>query len=99
MRNVVVLPHPDGPSSTTSSPCAISRSTPATARKSPYILVSPVSCRRAMGPDLKHARQLDVAVGDQHTRTDQQDLQERYGGNGRVDAPLQVLQDRDGQGR
>src|SRR5438034_8075275 len=95
MRNVVVLPQPDGPSSTTSSPCAISRSTPATARTSPYVLVSAVSCRRAIGS--KHARQLDVVVRDQHTGADQHDLQQRNGGNRRVDPPLEILQDGDGE--
>ena len=35
MRRVVVLPQPEGPSSTTSSPCAISRLTSATAVEGP----------------------------------------------------------------
>src|SRR5690242_2029817 len=76
MRSVVVLPHPDGPSSTTSSPCAMSRSTPATAWNSPYALVRPVSCSRAMASS-EHPGQLDVAVGQQHAGSDQRDLQQR----------------------
>src|SRR4030095_13723874 len=101
MRNVVVLPQPEGPSSTTSSPCPISRSTPATAWTSPYVLVRAVSCRRAIVSSLmlEHARQLDVAVRDQQARADQRDLQQRDGGDRRVDAPLQTLQDRDRERR
>ena len=42
---------------------------------------------------------LDEAVGDQHRRADQQDLQHRHGGDGRIDLPFEVLQDGDRQRR
>src|SRR5690242_14994619 len=56
MRSVVLFPHPDGPTSTTSSPSATSRSTACTATAPPsYTLRSPSSVRRAMS-SLSHAR-------------------------------------------
>src|SRR5512136_654144 len=82
MRSVVVLPHPDGPSSTTSSPWGMSRSTSATAWESPYVLVRPVSCSRATVSS-QHPRKLDVAIGDQHARPYQHDLQHRHRGDRR----------------
>src|SRR6187549_2220272 len=93
IRSVVVLPQPDGPSSTTSSPCPMSRSTPATARTSPYVFVSAMSSRRAIASE--HPRQLDVVVRYQHAGADQHDLQQRNCGDRRVDPPLQILEDRD----
>ena len=39
MRSRVVLPHPDGPSSTRNSPSRVARSTPSTARTSPNAFV------------------------------------------------------------
>src|SRR5438046_10228442 len=39
MRSRVVLPHPDGPSNTSSSPSRMDRSTPSTARESPNRLL------------------------------------------------------------
>src|SRR3954447_6433549 len=42
-RSVVVLPEPDGPSIVKNSPRRISRSSPSTARTSPYLFVSPSS--------------------------------------------------------
>ena len=46
--SVVVLPHPDGPSSVTNSPSATVRSTPRTATASPYRFVTPASVTSAM---------------------------------------------------
>src|SRR6476469_6274277 len=51
IRSVVLFPHPDGPTSTTSSPSATSRSTACTATAPPsYTLRSPSSVSRAMLP-------------------------------------------------
>ncbi len=44
IRSTVVLPHPDGPSSTTISPGSMCRSRPSRARTSPYERRSPVIC-------------------------------------------------------
>src|SRR3954447_1688498 len=46
-RSVVVLPEPDGPSIVKNSPRRISRSSPSTARTSPYLFVSPSSSTAA----------------------------------------------------
>src|SRR4051794_15417316 len=54
MRRVVVLPHPDGPSSEKNSPPAISRSMPRTAGTSSYALVNPT---REMAPPLTRSVQ------------------------------------------
>jgi hypothetical protein len=43
MRSVVVLPHPEGPSSEKNSPGPMSRSIPSTATSSPNVLVRPAS--------------------------------------------------------
>ena len=48
MRRVVVLPHPEGPSSVTNSPSPTSRSMLSTAVKAPYFRVSPLSLSRLM---------------------------------------------------
>src|SRR5215831_19345112 len=92
MRSVVVLPQPEGPSSTTSSPCRMSRSTSATACTSPYVLVRPLSCSRAIASS-EHSRELDVTVGEQHPGSDERDLQHRHRRDRRIDAPLQILKD------
>src|SRR6202165_3721701 len=43
IRSVVVLPHPDPPTTDTSSPCAISSDSPSTARAGPKHFVTPRS--------------------------------------------------------
>src|SRR4249919_2526413 len=45
IRNVVVLPHPEGPSSAKNEPVGTSRSRSSTALKAPKSLVSPRSSR------------------------------------------------------
>ncbi len=42
---------------------------------------------------------LHVAIGEQHRRADQQDLQHRDGRDRRIDLPFEILQDRDRQRR
>src|SRR6185312_4492214 len=56
-RSVVVLPEPDGPSSVKNSPASISRSTPATATTSPYVLRTPRS-RTSTAPGIVADRPL-----------------------------------------
>jgi hypothetical protein len=48
MRIKVVLPQPLGPTSTTNSPSAMSRSTPCTTWMSPNRLMIPINCTAAM---------------------------------------------------
>ena len=50
IRSVVVLPQPDGPSSTTNSPCAIVRLTSSTTRTPPYDLQTPSTETLAIAP-------------------------------------------------
>ena len=49
MRMVVVLPQPEGPSSTRNSLSMISRSRSATATKLPNFLTTSVNCTEAIG--------------------------------------------------
>src|SRR5437660_8334721 len=94
MRSVVVLPQPEGPSSTTNSPSATSSDRSSTASVSPKRLVTP---ERLSAATSDHLGQADEPVGQYQGRADQKDLQGRHGGHGRVDLPLEILQDRDRQ--
>ena len=92
MRSVVVLPQPLGPSSTTNSPSRTSSETSCTATVAPKCLVRRFDLEPRHG--LHDPRQLDEAVGDDHRRADQQDLQHRHRRDRRIDAVFEVLQDR-----
>jgi hypothetical protein len=47
---------------------------------------------------MKPATDIDEAIGHQHHRADEQDLQHRHRCDGRVDLPFQILQDRNRKG-
>src|SRR5690242_21566537 len=68
MRSVVLLPEPDGPTSTTNSPSSTTRSTPCTATKPlSYTFLTPSSVTRAIGGrcfDDSFSRRLLVGRGD-----------------------------------
>jgi hypothetical protein len=60
MRSAVVLPQPDGPSSATSSPGAISMDSPSSARVAPKERVR--SCSSTLVPPLRPTRPMPSAV-------------------------------------
>ncbi len=65
MRRIVDLPQPDGPTSTTNSSCATSRSMPRTASTAPNCLRSPFSASCAMTSRLtQQLRAAGDAAGD-----------------------------------
>src|SRR5438874_2249861 len=97
MRNVVVLPQPLGPSSITNSPSRTSSENSCTATVAPKCLDKPSISSRAMVGRLHHARQLDEPIGDDHRRAEQQDLQNRYRRDRRIDAVLEILKNRNRQ--
>src|SRR5579862_3691391 len=69
IRNVVVLPEPEGPSSVKNSPSATCRSTFSTATTSPYVLrtlVSETSAGKAGLQDVQSA--IELLVGDRQRR-------------------------------
>src|SRR3546814_16522500 len=80
MRSSVDLPQPDGPTSTTSSPSAISRSTPRIASNPPgYILRTPLSCTPAIGLLLR----LDETFDEQALHSDHAEDRRKHGQDGR----------------
>src|SRR5215204_7026909 len=62
IRSVVVLPHPDGPSSAKKDPAGTVRSSASTAAKSPYRFVRPARLRSAPGPSSATARLAEVGL-------------------------------------
>src|ERR1700686_4473490 len=105
MRSVVVLPHPEGPSRTSSSPSATSSEKSSTATNSPKRLLTRSSLTVAIRPALSRSLplhdlgEIDESISDQKPGADDRDLDGGHGGDGRIDLPLQVLQDRDRQRR
>src|ERR1700676_3261474 len=98
-RRVVVLPQPEGPRRTRSSPSATSSEKSSTARKSPKRLLTPSSVTVAIsGPlPLHYLGEADESIGDQEASAADRNLQRGHRGDGRVDLPLQILQDCDRQ--
>src|SRR4029453_12237135 len=97
MRSVVVLPHPLGPSRTTSSPSSIASETSRTNQCPPHRLHPPSTRSRDTGSE--HRGQPDVPVRENHAGGDDEDLEERHGRDDGVDAPLEVLAEGGPQGR
>src|SRR6516225_6800618 len=95
MRSVVVFPHQLGPSNTRNSPSAISSVKSLTTRWSPRLLVT--DCSRTLDIRSDHLAQAHEAIGRHHRPRDDRDLYQRYGRDGGIDLPFEILQDRDGQ--
>src|SRR6266851_9628740 len=69
--NVVVLPHPLGPSSVTSSPAAAENVTSSRTRVAPKLLVSPTTCTsgtQRSPQDTRRERQNNADEGKLHDR-------------------------------
>src|SRR5712692_11550134 len=90
IRSVVVLPHPDPPTTDTNSPCAISSDSPSTARAGPKHFVTPRSeiftrlPRKLLQPLLDQA--VLVLGGLDEVQVDQVHLRDFLAGHGNVGA-------------
>src|SRR5438477_3551137 len=71
IRNVVVLPDPDGPSSVKNSPAVTCRSTLSTATTSPYVFLIPATATSAAKAALEDVEPLlEIVVGDRERHQD-----------------------------
>src|ERR1022692_4356274 len=101
MRKVVVLPQPDGPRRTRSSPSATSSEKSSTATNSPKRLLTWSSVTVAIRDSLSlhDFGKADKPIGNQKPRADDPNLNRGYCRDRGIDFPLQILEDGDGQRR